>query len=127
MPAAASSKAKAAAAAAVTNGASSTTPTHETRGAIVRVNMKNFVTYKDVEVRPGDFYAGIGLVSHLDNSRIFIFGKRYRSVIVLYFYFNSAISGPYLNVVIGPNGTGKSTLVCAICIGLAGKTSWPGR
>ena len=26
--------------------------------------------------------------------------------------------GPKLNMVIGPNGTGKSTLVCAICIGL---------
>lgn len=29
--------------------------------------------------------------------------------------------GPRLNMVIGPNGTGKSTLVCAICIGLG----WP--
>ncbi|XP_060572956.1 structural maintenance of chromosomes protein 5-like [Ruditapes philippinarum] len=35
--------------------------------------------------------------------------------------------GPHLNVVIGPNGTGKSTIVCAICLGLAGKTSWLGR
>lgn len=26
--------------------------------------------------------------------------------------------GPYLNMVIGPNGTGKSSLVCAICLGL---------
>ena len=26
--------------------------------------------------------------------------------------------GPSLNMVIGPNGTGKSTMVCAICIGL---------
>ncbi|PGG97940.1 hypothetical protein AJ80_09616 [Polytolypa hystricis UAMH7299] len=26
--------------------------------------------------------------------------------------------GPRLNMVIGPNGTGKSTLVCAICLGL---------
>lgn len=29
--------------------------------------------------------------------------------------------GPRLNMVIGPNGTGKSTLVCAICLGLG----WP--
>jgi pantothenate kinase-related protein Tda10 len=29
--------------------------------------------------------------------------------------------GPYLNMVIGPNGTGKSTIVCAIALGLAGK------
>ncbi|PHH63545.1 hypothetical protein CDD81_5732 [Ophiocordyceps australis] len=26
--------------------------------------------------------------------------------------------GPHLNMVIGPNGTGKSSLVCAICLGL---------
>ena len=26
--------------------------------------------------------------------------------------------GPSLNMIIGPNGTGKSTLVCAICMGL---------
>ena len=35
--------------------------------------------------------------------------------------------GPYLNVIIGPNGTGKSTIVCAICIGLGGKLSLLGR
>ena len=35
--------------------------------------------------------------------------------------------GPHLNVIIGPNGTGKSAIVCAICLGLAGKTSWLGR
>ncbi|KAI4282716.1 MAG: hypothetical protein L6R38_002720, partial [Xanthoria sp. 2 TBL-2021] len=28
------------------------------------------------------------------------------------------LPGPTLNMVIGPNGTGKSTLVCAICLGL---------
>jgi hypothetical protein len=26
--------------------------------------------------------------------------------------------GPSLNMIIGPNGTGKSTLVCAMCLGL---------
>ena len=31
--------------------------------------------------------------------------------------------GPSLNMVIGPNGTGKSTLVCAICLGLGWPTS----
>ncbi len=35
--------------------------------------------------------------------------------------------GPRLNVIIGPNGTGKSTVVCAICLGLAGKTNVLGR
>ena len=47
-------------------------------GSIVRVELKNFVTYTAVEFFPG----------------------------------------PSLNMVIGPNGTGKSTLVCAICLGL---------
>ncbi|XP_062523120.1 structural maintenance of chromosomes protein 5-like [Corticium candelabrum] len=35
--------------------------------------------------------------------------------------------GPKLNVVLGPNGTGKSSLVCAMCLGLAGSTSLLGR
>lgn len=47
-------------------------------GAIVRVRVDNFVTYKRAEFLPG----------------------------------------PNLNMVIGPNGTGKSSLVCAICLGL---------
>ena len=47
-------------------------------GSIIRVHMKDFVTYTDATFYPG----------------------------------------PFLNMVIGPNGTGKSTLVCAICLGL---------
>ncbi|KAK2804931.1 hypothetical protein FQN50_006441 [Emmonsiellopsis sp. PD_5] len=47
-------------------------------GAIVRVKLRDFVTYTSAEFFPG----------------------------------------PRLNMVIGPNGTGKSTLVCAICLGL---------
>ena len=35
--------------------------------------------------------------------------------------------GPNLNVIIGPNGTGKSTIVCAICLGMLGKPSVLGR
>lgn len=35
--------------------------------------------------------------------------------------------GPNLNMVIGPNGTGKSSLVCAICIGLGYNTVHLGR
>jgi len=35
--------------------------------------------------------------------------------------------GPNLNMVIGPNGTGKSSLVCAICLGLGYATSVLGR
>ncbi|KAF1829462.1 structural maintenance of chromosomes protein-like protein 5 [Decorospora gaudefroyi] len=35
--------------------------------------------------------------------------------------------GPSLNMVIGPNGTGKSTLVCAICLGLGWGSEYLGR
>eukprot|EP00842_Homolaphlyctis_polyrhiza_P000601 jgi/Hompol1/1541/HPOL_005624-RA len=35
--------------------------------------------------------------------------------------------GPNLNMVIGPNGTGKSTIVCAIALGLCGKPEVLGR
>ncbi|KAJ2339922.1 Structural maintenance of chromosomes protein 5, partial [Coemansia sp. RSA 2618] len=35
--------------------------------------------------------------------------------------------GPYMNMIIGPNGTGKSTLVCAIALGLGGRPSLLGR
>ncbi|KAJ8113215.1 hypothetical protein OPT61_g4610 [Boeremia exigua] len=35
--------------------------------------------------------------------------------------------GPSLNMIIGPNGTGKSTLVCAICLGLGWSTEHLGR
>ncbi len=35
--------------------------------------------------------------------------------------------GPRLNVVVGPNGTGKSSIVCAIAIGLGAHTSLLGR
>ncbi|KAL9099330.1 MAG: hypothetical protein Q9163_005158 [Psora crenata] len=35
--------------------------------------------------------------------------------------------GPSLNMLIGPNGTGKSTLVCAICLGLGWGTQHLGR
>ncbi|MEW5312584.1 MAG: hypothetical protein WDW38_004208 [Sanguina aurantia] len=35
--------------------------------------------------------------------------------------------GPRLNLMLGPNGTGKSSFVCALCIGLAGSTKLLGR
>src|SRR5690242_12984133 len=56
-------------------------------GSIIRVKLKNFVTYTAAEF-------------HL---------------------------GPSLNMIIGPNGTGKSTLVCAICLGLGWKPEHLGR
>jgi chromosome segregation ATPase len=56
-------------------------------GTLVRVKLKNFVTYTAAEF-------------HL---------------------------GPSLNMIIGPNGTGKSTLVCAICLGLGWSPELLGR
>lgn len=35
--------------------------------------------------------------------------------------------GPRLNVVVGPNGTGKSTILCAVCLGLGGQPTLLGR
>jgi chromosome segregation ATPase len=35
--------------------------------------------------------------------------------------------GPNLNMIIGPNGTGKSSLVCAICLGLGWPPTFLGR
>jgi len=60
---------------------------HYKPGSIRRVKLKNFLTYVDVEFKPG----------------------------------------PRLNVVIGPNGTGKSTILCAICLGLGGQPPLLGR
>lgn len=56
-------------------------------GSIVRVKLRNFVTYDQVEFCPG----------------------------------------PYLNMIIGPNGTGKSTISCAIALCLGYKPSLLGR
>uniref|UniRef100_A0A672LM57 Structural maintenance of chromosomes protein 5 n=1 Tax=Sinocyclocheilus grahami TaxID=75366 RepID=A0A672LM57_SINGR len=56
-------------------------------GSILRITMRNFLTYDHSEVFPG----------------------------------------PKLNMIVGANGTGKSSIVCAICLGLAGKTAVLGR
>ncbi|KAI8722198.1 Structural maintenance of chromosomes protein 5 [Fusarium sp. LHS14.1] len=37
------------------------------------------------------------------------------------------LPGPHLNMVVGPNGTGKSSLVCAICLGLGYSPKHIGR
>ncbi|KAG6844359.1 hypothetical protein H0H87_007540 [Tephrocybe sp. NHM501043] len=56
-------------------------------GSIVRIQLKNFVTYDSVEFSVG----------------------------------------PYLNMILGPNGTGKSSIACAICLGLNFPPSILGR
>ncbi|KAJ8603738.1 hypothetical protein CTAYLR_000256 [Chrysophaeum taylorii] len=62
-----------------------TSPFH--KGCITRVKLYNFLTYHEVEFRPG----------------------------------------PRLNVIMGPNGTGKSSIVCAIAIGLGASPKVLGR
>ncbi|CAL8323354.1 unnamed protein product [Merluccius merluccius] len=56
-------------------------------GSILRITMKNFLTYEHAVVYPGS----------------------------------------NLNMIVGANGTGKSSIVCAICLGLGGKTAILGR
>lgn len=56
-------------------------------GSILRIRLINFLTYDEVEFKPG----------------------------------------PNLNVIVGPNGTGKSSIVCALCVGLGEKPSTLGR
>lgn len=51
--------------------------------------------------------------------RIFFYYRTYDKVCVK--------PGRNLNVIIGPNGTGKSTIVCAIVLGLGGKPTTIGR
>uniref|UniRef100_A0A146MAL0 Structural maintenance of chromosomes protein 5 n=3 Tax=Lygus hesperus TaxID=30085 RepID=A0A146MAL0_LYGHE len=56
-------------------------------GMIVRIKLKNFVTYEDMELH----------------------------------------AHPKLNMILGPNGTGKSTFLCAVVLGLGGKPTIIGR
>lgn len=57
------------------------------KGNIVRVQMKNFLTFTNTVIHPG----------------------------------------PRMNVILGPNGTGKSTIVSAVCIAFAGNPRLLGR
>uniref|UniRef100_A0A3Q3W9Y7 Structural maintenance of chromosomes protein 5 n=1 Tax=Mola mola TaxID=94237 RepID=A0A3Q3W9Y7_MOLML len=68
-------------------GADGTAEEGRMEGSILRITLKNFLTYDYTEVYPG----------------------------------------PNLNMIVGANGTGKSSIVCAICLGLAGKTAVLGR
>lgn len=69
-----------------------------------------------------------GLNCFIQNKYLWI-----RNAKILLFFFTRTydsvefLTGPSLNVIIGPNGTGKSSIVCAICLGLGGKTGLLGR
>ncbi|OQS06867.1 structural maintenance of chromosomes protein 5 [Thraustotheca clavata] len=56
-------------------------------------------------------------------------GSIYRVRLHNFLTYNDAelFPGPRLNVVLGPNGTGKSSIVCALCVGLGGSTKLLGR
>ena len=47
---------------------------------------------------------------------------RVRVVDFVTYSFCEFFPGPYMNMIVGPNGTGKSSLVCAIALGLGGGT-----
>jgi chromosome segregation ATPase len=67
----------------------------------------------DNEVRPGEFQPGAIVRVKLTN---FVTYEK-----------AEFFPGPNLNMVIGPNGTGKSSLVCAICLGLGWGAKHLGR
>lgn len=54
----------------------------------------------------------------------YVDGSIYRVKLHNFLTYNNAefYPGPRLNVILGPNGTGKSSVVCALCVGLGGST-----
>uniref|UniRef100_A0A667HLV8 Structural maintenance of chromosomes protein 5 n=1 Tax=Lynx canadensis TaxID=61383 RepID=A0A667HLV8_LYNCA len=65
----------------------------------------------------------------LQSSRPFVEGSIVRIVMENFLTYDvcEVSPGPHLNMIIGANGTGKSSIVCAICLGLAGKPAFMGR
>lgn len=59
----------------------------------------------------------------------FVEGSIIRITMKSFLTYNYSVvyPGPNLNMIVGANGTGKSSIVCAICLGLAGKTAVLGR
>ncbi|XP_023577686.1 structural maintenance of chromosomes protein 5 isoform X2 [Octodon degus] len=69
------------------------------------------------------------LLSRLPPSGPFVEGSIVRIVMENFLTYDicEVSPGPHLNMIIGANGTGKSSIVCAICLGLAGKPAFMGR
>uniref|UniRef100_A0A8I4A1B9 Structural maintenance of chromosomes protein 5 n=1 Tax=Callithrix jacchus TaxID=9483 RepID=A0A8I4A1B9_CALJA len=65
----------------------------------------------------------------LQSSRPFVEGSIVRITMENFLTYDicEVSPGPHLNMIIGANGTGKSSIVCAICLGLAGKPAFMGR
>uniref|UniRef100_A0A4W4FJ52 Structural maintenance of chromosomes protein 5 n=1 Tax=Electrophorus electricus TaxID=8005 RepID=A0A4W4FJ52_ELEEL len=68
-------------------------------------------------------------LSSFTNSNTFNLGNGLREPSSFYSTYDHSdvFPGPNLNMIVGANGTGKSSIVCAICLGLAGKTAILGR
>nr|QNH68114.1 structural maintenance of chromosomes protein 5 [Brachionus koreanus] len=66
---------------------------------------------------------------HKENSKHYAHGSIVRIKLENFVTYDSLEFSPQpnLNVIIGPNGTGKSTIVCAICLGMTGKPAVLGR
>ena len=54
----------------------------------------------------------------------YVDGSIYRVKLHNFLTYNDAEfhPGPRLNLILGPNGTGKYSVVCALCVGLGGST-----
>jgi predicted ATP-dependent endonuclease of OLD family len=65
----------------------------------------------------------VDLAAH-SSSDEFVDGSIFRVQLHNFLTYNDAefFPGPRLNLILGPNGTGKSSIVCALCVGLAGST-----
>ncbi|XP_068092361.1 structural maintenance of chromosomes protein 5 isoform X2 [Hyperolius riggenbachi] len=68
-------------------------------------------------------------VGRSDQSKVLVEGAIVRIKMENFLTYDDCevFPGPHLNMIVGANGTGKSSVVCAICLGLAGKTSFIGR
>lgn len=68
--------------------------------------------------------ASRGDVAHDAGCEEFVDGSIFRVKLHNFLTYSDAEfhPGPRLNLILGPNGTGKSSIVCALCVGLAGST-----
>ena len=77
------------------------------------------MTYDDIEMFPGCVSAPCPQTLPNPAATPFCGGKEQRRKSV---EFELVFCRPQMNFVIGPNGTGKSSVVCALCVGLNGST-----
>ena len=93
-------------------------------GSIVRVKLHNFMTYDNAQFYPGSTHPDPLQCLAVSRPRRFLTEHclcRWRSSL------RPPSRRPQMNYVIGPNGTGKSSIVCALCMGLNGPPRLLGR